>query len=62
MAEKKVYEYRACIIDDRGYIDDPEYLAMLNEQGKDGWRHKHEMPKGSNKLVVLLERETVVEE
>ena len=59
MAEKKTYEYCACIIDDRGFINDPEYLAMLNEQGREGWRHRHEQSMGANRLVVLLERETI---
>ena len=58
---RKTYEYCAIVIEDRGHLTDPEFLAALNEQGKLGWRHKEEQPMGSSKLAVLLERETVVE-
>ncbi len=54
----KTYEYITIIIKDRGHLDDPEFLEALNEFGKKGWKHKEEQAKGSDKLAVLLERET----
>ena len=58
---KKTYEYKSMIISDRGHLNDPEFLDMLNKEGADGWKRSEEQPMGSNKLVVLLERETVGE-
>ena len=59
MAQKKTYAYQTIVIDDRGHLDDPEFLAALNEQGAEGWRHKEDATKGASKLCVLLERETI---
>jgi hypothetical protein len=59
---KKKYQYQAVIIDDRAHLDDPEFLSVLNEEGAKGWKRSEELPKGSSKLVVLLERELVQEE
>ena len=55
---RKTYEYEAVVIEDRGFLDDPEFLAMLNEEGASGWRHRADQAKGASKQVVLLERET----
>ena len=56
----KVYQYRTIIIEDRGHITDPRFLAALNEQGSMGWKHKEEQAVGSSRLAVLLEREIVL--
>jgi hypothetical protein len=62
MAQKKSYQYKAEVVDDRGHLDDPEFLAMLNKEGAEGWKHKEDQPKGSRQLVVLLEREVLVDD
>lgn len=59
MAAKKTYEYQALVVDDRGHLNDPEFLAVLNEWGAQGWKRSEEQPMGSTRLVILLERETV---
>lgn len=61
MASRKTYEYCTVLIEDRGHLDDPDYLRMLNEMGAQGWKRAQEAPKGSSKLAVLLEREVVQE-
>jgi hypothetical protein len=61
MAQRKTYEYQTVVIEDRGFLDDPEFLYALNEQGANGWRHKEDQQKGSSQLCVLMERETVVD-
>ena len=48
------------VIEDRGYLNDPEFLAMLNAEGAQGWKHREDQPMGSTKQVVLLERATEV--
>lgn len=59
MASYKKYEYCTVLIEDRGHLDDPDYLRMLNEMGALGWKRSQEAPKGANKLAVLLEREVI---
>jgi hypothetical protein len=56
---RKTYEYKAVVIEDRGFLNDPEFLEMLNREGTDGWKHKSDQPMGSNRQVILLERETM---
>ena len=56
---QKTYEYKAVLIEDRGFLNDPEFLAMLNKEGADGWKHRTDQPMGSTRQVVLLERETI---
>lgn len=56
----KVYQYKAIVTDDRGYISDPHFLAVLNREGLDGWKHKEEQAMGASKLAILLERELTV--
>lgn len=58
MVRRKFYEYQAIVVDDRGHLDDPEFLAVLNEWGARGFKRSEEAPKGSKQLVVLMERET----
>ena len=55
---RKTYEYMAIIIEDRGHLNDPEFLAALNEHGAKGWKRSEEHAMGATQLVVLLERET----
>ena len=55
----KTYEYKTVVIEDRGFLNDPVFLETLNREGADGWKHKADQPMGSNKQVILLERETV---
>ena len=62
MAQRKTYEYRAEVIEDRGFFNDPEFLELLNREGADGWKHKSDQSMGSNRQVVLLERETIHDE
>ena len=59
MAIQKIYEYKAVTIEDRGFLNDPVFLEMLNREGADGWKHRVDQPMGANRQVVLLERETV---
>ena len=58
MAQRKTYEYKAAVIEDRGFFNDPEFLELLNVEGADGWKHKSDQSMGANRQVVLLERET----
>ena len=56
----KVFQYKALVTEDRGYISDPHFLAVLNKEGSDGWKHKEEQAMGASKLAILLERELMV--
>jgi len=56
---RKTYEYEAVVIEDRGFLNDPEFLETLNREGAEGWKHKSDQPMGSNRQVILFERETV---
>ena len=55
----KTYEYKAKVIEDRGFLNDSVFLETLNREGADGWKHKADQPMGANRQVVLLERETI---
>ena len=57
---EKIYQYKVIIIPDRGHITDPRYVAALNLEGADGWKHREEQAVGSSKLAILLERELVL--
>lgn len=59
MSQLKRYEYKAVLIEDRGFLNDPDFLDMLNKEGADGWKHRADQPMGSTRQVVLLERETI---
>lgn len=59
MAQTKTYEYKAVLIEDRGFLNDPEFLDMLNREGADGWKHKADQAMGSTRQAVLLEKETI---
>jgi hypothetical protein len=56
----KIFQYKALVTEDRGYISDPHFLAVLNKEGSDGWKHKEEQVMGASKLAILLERELTV--
>ena len=56
----KIFQYKALVTEDRGYISDPHFLAVLNKEGLDGWKHKEEQAMGASKLAILLERELTV--
>jgi hypothetical protein len=56
----KIFQYKALVTEDRGYISDPHFLAVLNKEGSDGWKHKEEQAMGASKLAILLERELMV--
>ncbi len=56
----KIFQYKALITEDRGYISDPHFLAVLNKEGSDGWKHKEEQAMGASKLAILLERELTI--
>ena len=56
----KIFQYKAVVTEDRGHISDPHFLAVLNREGADGWRHKEEQAVGASKLAILLERELTV--
>ena len=56
----KIFQYKALVTEDRGYISDPHFLAALNREGADGWKHKEEQAMGASKLAILLERELTV--
>lgn len=56
----KIFQYKALVTEDRGYISDPHFLAVLNKEGFDGWKHKEEQAMGASKLAILLERELMV--
>jgi hypothetical protein len=56
----KIFQYKALVTEDRGYISDPHFLAVLNKEGSDGWKHKEEQAMGASKLAILLERELTV--
>ena len=56
----KIFQYKALITEDRGYISDPRFLEVLNKEGADGWKHKEEQAMGASKLAILLERELTV--
>jgi hypothetical protein len=56
----KIFQYKALVTEDRGYISDPHFLAVLNKEGADGWKHKEEQAMGASKLAILLERELTV--
>jgi hypothetical protein len=58
---KKTFQYQTIIIDDRGHLNDPEFLEALNKWGELGWKHKEEQPIGSMRLAVLLEREVILD-
>lgn len=62
MSVKKTYEYKSVVIEDRGFLNDPEFLNLLNTEGAKGWKHKADQVMGSNRQVVLLEREVAHDE
>jgi len=56
----KIFQYKALVTEDRGYVSDPHFLAVLNKEGADGWKHKEEQAMGASKLAILLERELTI--
>ena len=58
----KVYDYVSIIIDDRGHLDDPEFLDALNYWGSRGYKRSEEQAKGAKQLVILFERERIIED
>jgi len=59
---RKLFQYKTIIIQDRGHLNDPEFLEALNTYGALGWEHKTDMPMGATQLAVLLKREVILDE